>query len=714
MTDPRDEPPPDVMPADEVPDADYVPGEALTYEALTDDARTDDARTDDTAPDGAQTHEQTAEELGNRRAGPGGARGRGGADRVADAVQVPSPEQLDGLLGELLHDTFGHREFRTLQREIVETVVGGEDAFVLMPTGGGKSLCYQLPALVRPGMAVVVSPLVALMKDQVDALRARGVAAAAYNSMLDGNEARAVLAQLHEGALDLLYVSPERLLMPDFIERLRSVPLALFAIDEAHCVSQWGHDFRPEYGQLGAITALFEGVPRIALTATADPYTKLDVVERLGMGAAKVFLGGFDRPNIRYRVVDKHKPLDQIAAFLDEPRDADGCGIIYCMSRKRTESVAHDLERRGVSAAAYHAGLSSDQRRRVQDAFLADEIDVVVATVAFGMGIDKPDVRFVVHHDLPRSLESYYPETGRAGRDGLPSDALLLYSPADAMLVHRLIEDGLGVERDAQQTRIEQAKLRSMTSYAEARTCRRQALLGYFGDEHDGSCDNCDVCIDPPDTFDATEPARMVLSCIYRVGERFGMRYVVDVLMGSLGQRIVQNGHDRLSTHGIGAEIERETWDAIVRQLIHAGYIEQDLASYSVLKLTARCRPLLRGEESIVLARPRVVRRSRGGGKSTRSRRGAPDVPADEPELSPADIELFEALRALRKRLASEKGVPPYVVFADRSLRDMCRLRPSNEGALLACHGVGPKKFAQYGELFLEVLAGGTGFADTD
>ncbi|RPI28889.1 MAG: RecQ family ATP-dependent DNA helicase, partial [Actinomycetota bacterium] len=489
----------------------------------------------------------------------------------------------------MLRDVFGFREFRPHQGEIVEHVAAGGDAFVLMPTGGGKSLCYQLPALLRPGTAIVVSPLISLMKDQVDALRAAGVSAAAYNSSLEGPEARRVLAQLHGGELDLLYVAPETLMTASFLERLRGladaggatsgsagVPvrlpkapaggdagIALFAIDEAHCVSQWGHDFRPEYVQLGELRGLFPSVPVLACTATADPQTRDDVRLRLGLADAPVFVTGFDRPNIRYTVVEKREPLHQLKAFLAVHEGESG--IVYCLSRKRTEEVAGKLAAAGVPAAAYHAGLPADERRRVQDAFARDDVLVVVATVAFGMGIDKSDVRFVVHYDLPKTIESYYQETGRAGRDGLPAEALLLFGLGDAAVVRSLVEGGgrggngdPEYERDPEQVRVELHKLNAMVGLAEALACRRRALLGYFGEELGHDCGNCDVCLDPPETYDATEHAQMALSCVYRTGQRFGIGHVVDVLRGSEGEKILRYGHDQVSTYGIGAEVERD------------------------------------------------------------------------------------------------------------------------------------------------------------
>ena len=487
-------------------------------------------------------------------------------------VLAAPPQAAAGAVG-VLHDVFGFREFRPHQREIVEHLIAGGDAFVLMPTGGGKSLCFQIPAVVRPGVGIVVSPLISLMKDQVDALLAAGVRAACYNSSLEAGEARRVLARLHGGELDLLYVAPERLMTDGFLERLRGLDgadgraggarregaaaLALFAIDEAHCVSQWGHDFRPEYIDLGRLRKLFPGVPIIACTATADAQTRDDVRSRLGLAQAPCFVTGFDRPNIRYTVVDKRHPAEQLLSFV---RERSGqAGIVYCLSRKRTEEVAARLAAAGVPAAAYHAGLPAAERDRVQSAFARDEVEVVVATVAFGLGIDKPDVRYVCHYDLPKNLESYYQETGRAGRDGLPADALLLFSLADAAVAHSLIERGGNPE----QVRIELHKLNAMVGFAEATTCRRRVLLGYLGERLDDGCGNCDVCLEPPDTYDATEHARMALSCVYRLRQGYGIGYVVDVLRGSGSEKVFARGHDQLSTYGIGADQSRDAWQQL-------------------------------------------------------------------------------------------------------------------------------------------------------
>jgi ATP-dependent DNA helicase RecQ len=584
-----------------------------------------------------------------------------------------------------LRQVFGLQRFRPHQREIIDDLVAGRDAFVLMPTGGGKSLTYQLPALLRPGVALVVSPLISLMKDQVDALRANGVRAAFYNSALGAEEARRVLGQLHGGDLDLLYVAPERLMSPAFLERLSGIDVALIAVDEAHCVSQWGHDFRPEYAALGVLREQFPDVPLIALTATADPHTREDIVQVLGLGEARRHVLSFDRPNIRYTVLEKRRPMDQLVRFL--ARQGSEPGIVYALSRKRVGEIADGLAARGVAAAAYHAGLPADVRRDVQERFIRDELQVVVATVAFGMGIDKPNVRFVVHYDLPKNIEGYYQETGRAGRDGLPSEALLLFGAQDVVTARLLIENS----DNPDQRRIESHKLQAMIGFAESLTCRRRVLLGYFGEERREDCGNCDICLDPPERFDGTVVAQKALSCVYRVGERFGTRHVIEVLRGADTDRIRRLRHDQLSTYGIGDDLSDAEWSSIVRQLIHRGYLLQDVANYSVLKLTPQARPLLRGEETLELARPRV-------------REKKAKTPQSAAGLGPADAGLFEHLRALRKRLADEQGVPPYVVFGDATLVEMSRLRPGNETELLDVNGVGQVKLERYGTTFLGAI----------
>ena len=591
-----------------------------------------------------------------------------------------------------IHDTlktvFGFHQFRAPQQEVIERVVAGEDVFLVMPTGGGKSLCYQIPALHRDGVAIVVSPLIALMKDQVDALQDNGVRAACLNSSLSSDEARRVLRQMHNNELDLLYVAPERLLLPDFLEALSTVRLALFAIDEAHCISQWGHDFRPDYVKLGRLRSAFPHVPIVAMTATADPETRKDIVSQLGIGQATVFVAGFDRPNITYTVIPKHKPIVQLSGFLKGR--GDEAGIIYALSRKRVEQIAAQLVQAGFSAAAYHAGLSDKERSRVQNAFRRDDLRIVVATVAFGMGIDKPNVRFVVHYDMPKSIESYYQETGRAGRDGLPSEALMLFGMGDVMTARSLIENSDNAER----VRIEIQKLNAMVAYGEALTCRRRALLSYFGDQRDHDCGNCDICTDPPQRFDASKQAQKALSCVFRVGERFGVRHVIEVLRGAKSQRISDLRHHELSTYGIGADQSALEWENIFRQLIHLGYLVQDFTRYGVLGLSPAARPVLKGETEVILGLPRAAIKPEA--KSKR-RGGAVDA---------LHQELFDRLRTLRKRIADAANVPPFVVFSDATLLEMASSRPRDERELLAVTGVGEHKLLKYGAAFLSVING--------
>jgi len=538
------------------------------------------------------------------------------------------------------------------------------------------------------GTTLVISPLIALMKDQVDALQDNGVRAACLNSSLTSDEARQVLRQMHANELDLLYVAPERLLLPDFLDALSTVRLALFAIDEAHCISQWGHDFRPDYVKLGQLRSAFPDVPIVAMTATADPETRKDIVNQLGIGQATVFVAGFDRPNITYTVVPKHKPFVQLSGFLKGR--SDEAGIIYALSRKRVEQIAGQLTQAGFSAAAYHAGLSDKERSRVQNAFRRDDLRIVVATVAFGMGIDKPNVRFVVHYDMPKSIESYYQETGRAGRDGLPSEALMLFGMGDVMTARSLIENSDNAER----VRIEIQKLNAMVAYGEALTCRRRALLSYFGDQRDHDCGNCDICTNPPQRFDASRQAQKALSCVFRVGERFGVRHVIEVLRGAKSQRISDLHHHELSTYGIGADQSALEWENIFRQLIHLGYLVQDFTRYGVLGLSPAARPVLKGETEVILGLPRAAIKPETKAK----RRGG--------SVDGLHQELFNRLRALRKQIADAANVPPFVVFSDATLLEMASSRPRDERELLAVTGVGEHKLRKYGAAFLSAISG--------
>ena len=588
---------------------------------------------------------------------------------------------------QILKNTFGYQEFRPLQEKIVNSLIAGENQFVLMPTGGGKSLCYQIPAMARPGVGIVISPLISLMQDQVQALKANGVKAAFYNSSLSSGEAKKVLAQLHQGELDLLYIAPERLMSKDFLDRFDDIEISLFAIDEAHCVSQWGHDFRPEYLQLGQLRTQFPEVPIIALTATADKQTRQDIIQRLQLQEATIHIASFDRPNIRYTVLEKQKPFIQLTHFLKDHQNE--CGIIYCLSRKRVEEVAQKLKESGFQALAYHAGLPAKERQWAHTAFQQDQANIIVATIAFGMGIDKPNVRFVVHYDLPKNIEGYYQETGRAGRDSLPSEALLLYGLSDIALIKSLLQNN----QNENQLRIEQHKLNCMTAFAEAQTCRRRVLLNYFNETLDQDCGNCDVCLNPPETFDGTIPAQKALSCVYRVNQGYGLNYVVDILRGKEDARIQRLGHQHLSTYGVGKDTPQEEWYSIFRQLIHLGYLEQDISHYSVLRLTDAARAILKGEKKITLAKART--------KATSNKKQIKKIKG---RSIPYDSDLFEHLRLLRKDIALNAGVPSYVVFSDASLIEMAAYLPKSMDDLLKINGIGQKKQQQYGATFLEAI----------
>ncbi|WEJ62694.1 DNA helicase RecQ [Thiomicrorhabdus lithotrophica] len=590
---------------------------------------------------------------------------------------------------QILQTVYGYDSFRSQQEEIINDVISGQDCFVLMPTGGGKSLCYQIPALIRSGTAIVVSPLIALMQDQVSALQTNGVSAAYYNSSLDAQSAEQVLSQLHSGQLDLLYVSPERLLNQTFIQRLQSLPIALFAIDEAHCISQWGHDFRPEYRQMGALREWFSQVPFIALTATADRATRQDIIDKLQFHQPKIHVSSFDRPNIRYRVLEKSQPMKQLLTFLESHQNLSG--IVYALSRKRVEEVAEKLKDEGINAKAYHAGLPAEIRHSVHQQFIRDEVDIVVATVAFGMGIDKPNVRFVVHYDLPKNIEGYYQETGRAGRDGLASEALLLFGMQDVATAKHFVEN----VTDEEQRRLENFKLSSMVDFAEAQTCRRNVLLNYFSEPSHKPCGNCDICLDPPTLFDGKEAAQKALSCIYRLEQSFGAKQVIDVLRGMDNERIRNLNHNQLSTYGVGKEYSAQEWSSILRQLIHLGYIYQDIQNYSVLKLTELSGDVLKGKTEIQLAFPKksASKVTRPGKKSS-----------SKETLLDKDRDCFEELRALRKEIAESEDKPAYQIFGDATLVEMAQKRPTTDNELLAISGVGEKKLENYGFEFLAAL----------
>ncbi len=581
----------------------------------------------------------------------------------------------------VLKESFGYDAFRPMQEEIICAQLDGKDAFVLMPTGGGKSLCYQIPSIMREGTGIVVSPLISLMKDQVDALVRCGVNAAYYNSSLKSAESREVLSRFESGELDLLYVAPERLLTKTFLARLEKVKVALFAIDEAHCVSQWGHDFRPEYVRLGELRDILPDVPMIALTATADEHTREDIAERLKLTKAKRFISSFDRPNIRYLVAEKRQPLTQVLQFLEDWKGASG--IIYCLSRKRVEDMAVNLQRHGIRASAYHAGMPGRVREKVQDDFLRDRINVIVATIAFGMGVDKPNVRFVIHHDLPKSIESYYQETGRAGRDGLESEALLLYGSDDVNLVRRLIENVENID----QRRVEIHKLNSMIALSEALTCRRRVLLGYFGEEREEPCGNCDVCLDPPETYDASDIAIAALQCVREAKGDFAIGYIVDVLRGSKNARILANKHDRLKTHGYNPNINVDEWMSILRQLVHQGYFSQDVSRRGALVITKKGRALLREKTPVILAKyqPGIKRKLR---RFSQGRNEA----------------LFKKLVEVREKLAEEEDVAPHTLFSDVTLTEMSQLTDPTDEAMLSLSGMGRHKFEAYADAFRPIL----------
>jgi len=594
---------------------------------------------------------------------------------------------------ELLQSIFGYASFRGQQQAIVGHVAEGGDALVLMPTGGGKSLCYQIPALLRAGTAIVVSPLIALMQDQVDTLREAGVAAAYLNSSLVGEDQREVERRLLAGELKLLYVAPERLLTQRFLALLERIDVGLFAIDEAHCVSQWGHDFRPEYRELSVLQERFPQIPRIALTATADARTREEIVDRLGLGQARQFVSSFDRPNIGYRVTLKHNPRTQLMQFLDGHRGE--AGIVYALSRKKVDDTAAWLAEAGIEALPYHAGLDARVRAANQQRFLREDGVVMVATVAFGMGIDKPDVRFVAHLDLPRSMEGYYQETGRGGRDGLPAEAWMIYGLADVVTMSQMIAQSDSAD---ERKRIERQKLEGLLSFAEATRCRRELLLGAFGEDYQGPCGHCDNCIEPPKTWDATVPAQKALSAVYRSGQRFGAGHVIDILRGIEGERMSQLGHDRLTTFGIGADMDEKGWRSVFRQLLAAGLLEADAEGYGTLRLSAASRAVLTGHQPVLLredARP--VR-------SARRRRDSQLVTGANLGIEAYEQPLWDALRSLRTRLAKQQGVPPYVVFHDATLLAMLRAMPASEDELAEVSGVGEAKLKRYGRDFLAVI----------
>ena len=601
----------------------------------------------------------------------------------------------------VLRDVFGFAGFRPHQDRVIRHLLDGHSALLVMPTGAGKSLCYQVPALVRRGTGIVVSPLIALMQDQVDSLAELGVRAAFLNSSQSGAERHEVLRRLRAGAVDLLYVAPERAVTDGFLQALDDVPLALLAIDEAHCISQWGHEFRPEYRQLSALRERWPQVPCLAATATADEATRGDVASQLGLAGDDLFVTGFDRPNLHYSVVTKVDARKQLLAWLSPRRGS--AGIVYCGTRKKCEQVAGWLNEAGYDASPYHAGMEADQRAAVQRRFLREESMIVAATVAFGMGIDKPDVRFVAHLDIPKSLEAYYQESGRAGRDGQPADCWMTFGWQDVVRAAQFIGE-VGSDASTRHRSIERRKLDRLVGWTESAGCRREALLRYFGEEAPARCGRCDNCDQPPERWDATREAQMLLSCVYRTGQRFGVVHVVEVLLGNDTDKIRRFGHDRLSTYGIGTDHDALTWRSIARQLVSAGILSIDLDQYGALKLTESSGDVLKGRCPVELKRDAVAVTRSGAAGSGRRRSSRASGSVDDPALSVEEQSWFDKLRALRAEIAREQDVPAYVIFHDRSLREMARYRPTDLTGLSGLHGVGATKLDRYGQRFLDCL----------
>jgi len=593
---------------------------------------------------------------------------------------------------QLLKKTYGYGSFRGQQAEIIAHVIAGGHAFVLMPTGGGKSLCYQIPSLFREGVGIIVSPLIALMQDQVEALKQLGIRAAAIHSNMDSAQVAQAKQAIRDGSIDMVYVAPERLLMPDFVELLQQSKIALFAIDEAHCVSQWGHDFRPHYTQLAALAEKFPDVPRVALTATADTPTRKDIVERLGLQGGRTFVAGFDRPNIHYSIAVKDGPKQQILRFIQN-NHAGESGIVYCLSRQNVEDMAKWLSEQGLRALPYHAGLDGSVRNKNQEIFLKEDAVIMVATIAFGMGINKPDVRFVAHMSIPKNIEAYYQETGRAGRDGLPAEALMLYGMSDVALQRSFIESSNAPDA---QKRIEHHKLGALLGLCEAACCRRQILLDYFGDNA-APCQNCDTCLSPRETFDATIASQKALSCVLRTGQRFGVGYLIDVLLGKDNGRAQQFGHDKLPIFGIGVEHSKHEWQSIFRQLVAQNLLAVDVAEHGGIHVTEQGQHFLKEKENIRLSRPALRSKT-----TTAPRKVAAVAVAFDNDV---DEQLFAALKEARRELAKAQNIPPYIIFHDKTLRELALRKPASADEMLTIGGVGEQKIQRYGDTFLALIA---------
>jgi ATP-dependent DNA helicase RecQ len=614
-------------------------------------------------------------------------------------VDSMKPLHSDLTPKEILRTCFGYDRFREHQEEVIQCLVSGEDAFVLMPTGSGKSICYQIPAMIRSGICIVISPLIALMQDQVDGILQLGVRAGFLNSTQTYQEASVIEGKMLSGEVDLLYVAPERLLTESFMRLLGKVQIALFAIDEAHCVSQWGHDFRPEYLRLSVLSEQFPHVPRIALTATADEITRKEIVEKLHLEKARHFISSFDRPNINYRVEVKQKEKAQLLEFLKVEHHGDS-GIVYCMTRKKVEEIANFLSDKGLTALPYHAGLDREVRLKNQRQFFRDDGVIMVATIAFGMGIDKPDIRFVAHLNLPKTLEGYYQETGRAGRDGEKADAWMIYSLADVIILRQMLEASDG---DEQFKRIQRTKMEAMLGYCETTKCRRQVLLSYFGEERSEPCGNCDVCEGRVETWDGTLVAQKALSCVYRTGQMFGSVYVIDVLLGKESERIRHFGHEKVSTFGIGKELTETEWKSVFRQLVAAGMLKVDIGGKGGFKLSPTCRPVLRGEKTFELRRDPVPVKDK---TKLTIEKGRIAIKKDKDSilLETDQVELWEELRLLRLELARSQSVPPYVIFHDKTLKELVANLPDSLEEMTTISGIGRRKVELYGKQFLEVI----------